>query len=99
MFKRKVYDQLKDWKAKYDGTYAALIQGARRVGKSTVAELFAKAGITDPEPFRRPYGQHRRAGRGRRRHPVYPRRRFVHRDPGDPGLRRMSGVHRLIRPG
>ncbi len=43
MFKRKVYEQLKDWKARYDGTYAALIQGARRVGKSTVAELFAKA--------------------------------------------------------
>ena len=43
MFKRKVYNPLKDWKTKYDGAYAALIQGARRVGKSTIAELFAKA--------------------------------------------------------
>ena len=42
MFKRKVYEQLKEWKARYDGAYAALIQGARRVGKSTVAECFAQ---------------------------------------------------------
>lgn len=42
MFKRKVYDQLKNWKQTYDGTYAAMIQGARRVGKSTVAEAFAQ---------------------------------------------------------
>ena len=42
MFKRKVYGQLLDWKSTFNGTYAALIQGARRVGKSTVAEAFAK---------------------------------------------------------
>ena len=42
MFKRKVYDQLLSWKEKYHGTYSVLIQGARRVGKSTVAEEFAK---------------------------------------------------------
>lgn len=42
MFKRKVYDQLKNWKHTYEGTYAAMIQGARRVGKSTVAEAFAQ---------------------------------------------------------
>ncbi|MBR2836117.1 MAG: ATP-binding protein [Coriobacteriales bacterium] len=42
MFKRKVYDELKTWKDTYDGTYSVLIQGARRVGKSTVAESFAK---------------------------------------------------------
>ena len=42
MFRRKVYDQLREWKKEYDGRYAALIQGARRVGKSTVAEEFAK---------------------------------------------------------
>lgn len=42
MFKRKIYQQLKDWKEKYKGTYSVLIQGARRVGKSTVAEEFAK---------------------------------------------------------
>ena len=42
MFKRKIYQQLKDWKEKYKGTYSVLIQGARRVGESTVAEEFAK---------------------------------------------------------
>lgn len=42
MFKRKIYQQLKDWKEKYKGTYSVLIQGARRVGKSTVAEEFTK---------------------------------------------------------
>ena len=42
MFKRKVYSQLLEWKSTFNGTYAALIQGARRVGKSTVAEAFAK---------------------------------------------------------
>ena len=42
MFKRKVYDQLRSWKETFDGTRSALIQGARRVGKSTVAEEFAK---------------------------------------------------------
>ena len=41
-FKRKVYDKLKEWKDKYNGKYAALIEGPRRVGKSTVAEEFAK---------------------------------------------------------
>ena len=42
MFRRKVYDRLKYWKNTYDGTYAAMVQGARRVGKSTVAEAFAQ---------------------------------------------------------
>ena len=42
MFKRKVYNQLKHWKNTCQGSYAALIQGARRVGKSTIAEEFAK---------------------------------------------------------
>jgi uncharacterized protein len=41
-FKRKVYDELKKWKEKYSGKYAALIEGPRRVGKRTVAEEFAK---------------------------------------------------------
>ena len=38
MFKRKVYDALTEWKEKYSGNYAAMLEGARRVGKSTVAE-------------------------------------------------------------
>ena len=42
MFKRKAMDALKWWKETYDGKYAALLQGARRVGKSTIAENFAK---------------------------------------------------------
>ena len=40
-FKRKVYDQLLEWKEKYADKYAVLLEGARRVGKSTIAESFA----------------------------------------------------------
>ncbi len=42
MFKRKALDLLKDWKDNYAPNYAALLEGARRVGKSTIAEEFAK---------------------------------------------------------
>ena len=42
MFKRKAYEKLKIWKEKYSETYSALLIGARRVGKSTIAEEFAK---------------------------------------------------------
>ena len=42
MFKRKAYDQLLEWKEKYSDKYAVLLEGARRVGKSTIAENFAK---------------------------------------------------------
>lgn len=42
MFKRKVYSELKDWKDKKQGSSAILLEGARRVGKSTIAEEFAK---------------------------------------------------------
>lgn len=41
-FKRKIYDQLLNWKEKDAHAYAILIEGARRVGKSTVAEVFAQ---------------------------------------------------------
>lgn len=41
-FERKIYNQLLDWKEKSNGKSAILIEGARRVGKSTVAEDFAK---------------------------------------------------------
>ena len=41
IFKRKVYQQLLKWK-KHNGTYAALLEGARRVGKSTLAKSFAE---------------------------------------------------------
>lgn len=42
VFKRKIYDELLHWKRTDEGRTAVLIQGARRVGKSTVAEEFAK---------------------------------------------------------
>ncbi len=41
-FKRKAYNALMDWKEKYAERYAVLLEGARRVGKSTIAEQFAK---------------------------------------------------------
>ena len=42
VFKRKAYDQLLDWKKHYANRYAVLLEGARRIGKSTIAESFAK---------------------------------------------------------
>lgn len=42
IFKRKIYDRMLEWKRTKDGSTALLIKGARRVGKSTVAEEFAK---------------------------------------------------------
>ena len=41
-FKRKAYDQLLNWKNRYAGKYSILLEGARRVGKSTIAEEFAR---------------------------------------------------------
>ncbi len=41
-FRRKAYDQLLSWKKDYADSYAILIEGARRVGKTTLAEEFAK---------------------------------------------------------
>ena len=41
-FKRKIYDTLKTWKAESCGKTAAMIDGARRVGKSFIVEEFAK---------------------------------------------------------
>ena len=41
--RRKAYDQLCQWKEKSRGESALLIQGARRVGKSYLAEEFARA--------------------------------------------------------
>ena len=39
---RKIYDKLREWKKTTNGTKALLIEGARRIGKSTVAEEFGK---------------------------------------------------------
>ena len=41
-FKRKAYDRLLEWKAKYSDKYAALLEGVKRVGKSTIAESFGQ---------------------------------------------------------
>ena len=43
IFKRKIYRELKQWKESDNGSTALLIKGARRVGKSTIAEEFARA--------------------------------------------------------
>lgn len=42
IFKRKVYDKLLEWKAISAGESALLLEGARRIGKSTIVEEFAK---------------------------------------------------------
>ena len=41
-FKRKAYNKLLEWKNLYSDKYAVLLEGARRVGKSMIAENFAK---------------------------------------------------------
>lgn len=42
ILKRKIYDKLLEWKTECKGTKALLIEGARRIGKSTICEYFAK---------------------------------------------------------
>lgn len=42
MFKRRIYSKLLKWKQESDGKTALLVEGARRIGKSTVVETFAK---------------------------------------------------------
>lgn len=42
IFKRKIYDKLLEWKRTARGEKAILIEGARRIGKSTIAEEFGK---------------------------------------------------------
>lgn len=42
MFKRKIYNKMLEWKKESDGRTALLIEGARRIGKSTVVREFAK---------------------------------------------------------
>ena len=40
--RRKIYQQLLDWKEKRNGEVALLIEGARRIGKSYIVEAFGK---------------------------------------------------------
>lgn len=42
MFKRKIYNKLKEWKTASQGQKALLVEGARRIGKSTIVEEFAR---------------------------------------------------------
>ena len=42
VFKRKFYEKMLAWKRDKDGSTALMIKGAHRVGKSTIAEEFAK---------------------------------------------------------
>ena len=42
VFRRKIYDRLLSWKKERQGKTALLIEGARRVGKSTIVEEFAR---------------------------------------------------------
>lgn len=46
-FRRKIYDRLLEWKETSNGKSAVLIEGARRVGKSTIAEEFARKEYDD----------------------------------------------------
>ena len=42
MFKRRAYNELLRWKRESNGSRALLLEGARRVGKSTLAKEFAE---------------------------------------------------------
>ena len=42
VFRRKLYDRFLEWKNERNGRTALLVEGARRVGKSTLVETFAK---------------------------------------------------------
>ena len=42
IFKRKIYEKMLEWKNISKGKSALMIEGARRVGKSTIAEEFAR---------------------------------------------------------
>ena len=47
IFKRKVYNKLLEWKELSAGSSAVLLEGARRIGKSTIVEEFAKKEYDD----------------------------------------------------
>ncbi len=42
MLKRKLYNNLLEWKETYEGSTALLIDGARQIGKSYICEMFGK---------------------------------------------------------
>ena len=42
VFKRKIYNEILEWKINRSDKYALLVKGARRTGQSTIVEEFAK---------------------------------------------------------
>ena len=66
--KRKIYKDLLKWKQESQGKKALLIEGARRVGKSTIAEKFGRRRVFSREVLQR---ARRRAESGLRQiHPA-----------------------------
>lgn len=47
IFRRKCYERLLGWKQKSNGKTAILVEGARRVGKTTLVTEFAKSEYSD----------------------------------------------------
>ena len=43
LFKRKIYSKLKEWKETSKGKTALLIEGARRIGMSTIVHNLSKS--------------------------------------------------------
>ena len=43
--KRKIYQEMLEWKKRSNGRTALMLDGARRVGKSYIAEEFASGAI------------------------------------------------------
>ena len=50
IFRRKIYKKLKEWKEEAKGSKALLIEGAKRIGKSTIVEIFAEKECGAPGP-------------------------------------------------
>ena len=42
VLERKIYKKLLEWKNESKGTKALMVEGARRIGKSTICEEFGK---------------------------------------------------------
>lgn len=42
IFRRKIYRRILDWKKQEKGASALLVEGARRIGKSVITEIFAR---------------------------------------------------------
>ena len=51
VLKRKIYEKLLTWKKETRGTKAILIEGARRIGKSTICEEFGKNELIKQKEF------------------------------------------------